>query len=107
MQSEILLIGKQQVCSLLDRLRDPDQLASCIEEVQKMIEIKSVLSWRADERSGCCGPELPMYLFGEVQTLERTLQQLELGNISEAISLLKGYEALLMDIQQSKRQGVE
>ena len=99
MQSEILIISKEQVCSLRDRLRDPEKLSSCINEVRKMIEIKSVLSWRANARSGCCGLELPMYLFGELQILEKTLRQLELGNISEAISLLKDYEYLLIDIQ--------
>lgn len=99
MQSEILLIGKEQVCSLRDRLRDPDKLSSCIEEVRRMVEIKSVLSWRADERMGCCGPGLPMYLFGEVQTLEMILIKLESGNIDEAISLLKDYEVTLIDTQ--------
>jgi len=99
MQSEILLIGKEQVCSLRDRLRDPDKLSSCIEEVRRMVEIKSVLSWRADERSGCCAPGLPMYLYGEVQTLEMILIKLESGNIDEAISLLKDYEVTLIDTQ--------
>lgn len=99
MPSEILLIGKEQVRSLRERMLDPTELTSCIDEVRRMIEIKSALSWRADERSVCCGPALPMYLFGEVQTLEKVLQQLESGNINEAISLLNDYEALLMDTQ--------
>ena len=99
MPNEILLIGKEQVSSLRVRLLDPDKLALCIDEVRRMIEIKSILSWRADARSGCCGPELPMYLFGEVQILEEVLQQLESGHIAEAISLLKDYEAMLVDTQ--------
>jgi len=95
MQSKILLIGTEQVCSLRDRLRDPDCLSSCIEEVRKMVEIKSVLSWWADERSGCCGPGLPMYLYGELQTLERILNYLESGNIDEAVSLFKNYKEMI------------
>ncbi len=99
MQNEILLIGKQQVCSLRDRLRNPDNLSSCIEEVRKMVEIKSILSWQAEERSACCGPGLPMYLWGEVQTLEMILIELESGYIDEAISLLEDYEVILIDNQ--------
>ena len=96
MENEILLIDKEQVRSLCSQLNDPENLSSCIEEVRKMIDIKSALCWRADERSGCCGPGMPLYLYGELQTLERTLQELESENISQAVSLLEHYEEMML-----------
>jgi hypothetical protein len=98
MENKILLINREQVHSLRDRLSESDNLPSCIEEVRKMAEIKSVLFWQADERSSCCGPGMPMHLYGELQTLERTLQKLEEGHIDEAIALLEDYESMILEI---------
>ncbi len=92
MENEILLIDKTQVQSLQARLTDSSQLNSCIEEVRRMIEIKSGLCWRADARASCCGPDVSLHLYGEFQCLERILRNLESGNISKATVLLEDYE---------------
>ena len=99
MSSKILVISKEQVRTVRDRLSDPAQIPSCIEEVRKMIEIKSVLSWRAEVSEACCGAELSMCLFNEVQNLEEALQYLESGNIDEATILLEEYEAQIINTQ--------
>ena len=48
MENDILIIGKEQVQSLIDRLSDPGQFDSCTEEINRMLKIKSTLAWRAD-----------------------------------------------------------
>ena len=48
MENDILIIGKEQVQSLIDRLPDSSQVAYCTEEINRMLQIKSTLAWRAD-----------------------------------------------------------
>ena len=43
-----LIINRDQVNALIGRLADPANLESCIDEVQRMVNIKKTLSWRAD-----------------------------------------------------------
>ena len=51
MEQGILIISKEQVRSLIDRLGDSRELESCIEEVRRMRDIKLTLAWRADVSS--------------------------------------------------------
>ena len=96
METRIFLINGDQVQSLRSRVNDQENLPSCIEEVRRMIDIKSALCLQANERSGCCGPGMPMSLFGEVQILERILQKLEDGHTEEAIALLEDYQTMIV-----------
>ena len=50
-EDNILIISKGQVEALIGRLADSASLEACIEEVQRMIAIKSTLAWRADSGS--------------------------------------------------------
>ena len=51
MEQEMLIISKQQVNSLIERLEDSIAIDACIEEIRRMLEIKSALLWRADTGS--------------------------------------------------------
>jgi len=51
MEENVLIISKEQVKALSDRLRDSNEIDSCIEEVKRMLDIKSTLLWRADAGS--------------------------------------------------------
>ena len=51
MADEILIISKEQVNRLVEKLGDPSSLESGISEVRRMLDIKSTLAWRADAGS--------------------------------------------------------
>jgi len=46
--NDVLIISKDQVKTLIGWLADSAKLKSCVEEVRRMIDIKSTLAWRAD-----------------------------------------------------------
>jgi len=94
-QEILIIINKEQVKALIDRLGDSSRIAPCIEEVKRMLEIKSTLLWRADAGSCCVGRELPLCLDGEVRMLENILHALEEDNVVEGISLLADYEKVI------------
>ncbi len=93
--NDTLIISKEQIEALCARLRDENELNSCIEEVRKMTEIKAAICGWADERTPCCGPSPQIWLNGEVQTLEAILSNLEGGNTDQAIFLLDEYSKTL------------
>ena len=89
----MLVISRQQVENLIHRLDDPTKLEQCQSEVEKMLEIKSVLLWRAEELQPCCGSfgQIKTCLASEVQILEDVLDALGEGDISQVSSLLRDY----------------
>jgi hypothetical protein len=91
----MLIITKESVRSLKDRLRDSRNVEWCKAELKKMLDIKEALSWRADCASGCCciGWELPARLASEVEILEEILALVEENKSTEAISILEDYIA--------------
>ena len=93
----MLIITKQGVKGLSQRLNNGVELGACRDEVKKMLEIKSALLWRAEFGRGCCSWQLVDYLDSEVQTLEDVLDALEKGSISQASSLLRDYVNQLED----------
>lgn len=95
MEHTMLIISKDQVRALIEKLNDSSRIDSGIEEVKRMLEIKSALLWRADAGSCCVGRDLPVRLDGEVRMLENTLHALEEGNVVEGISLLADYEKVI------------
>jgi len=98
----VLIISRQQVEELIHRLSDPAKFDECRDEVQKMLEIKSALLWRAEGPQPCCGSfgEIKVCLTSEVQILEEVLDALDKGNISQASSLLKEYTDYLEQQRQ-------
>ncbi len=95
--NDTLIISKEQIEALCARLRDENELNSCIEEVRKMTEIKAAICGWTDERTPCCGLSPQIWLNGEVQTLEAVLSNLERGNTNQAILLLNEYSKMLSE----------
>jgi hypothetical protein len=93
----VLIISRQQVDNLIQKLTDPAKFDECWDEVVKMLEIKSALLWRADGMQPCCGSfdKIKVCLASEVQILEDVLSALDKGNISQASSLLTEYAGYL------------
>jgi hypothetical protein len=89
----VLIISRQQVENLIHKLSDPAKFDECRDEVEKMLEIKSALLWRAEGPQPCCGSfdQIKTCLASEVQILEDVLNALDEGNISQASSLLREY----------------
>ena len=98
----MLIISRQQVENLIQKLSDPAKFDECRDEVQKMLEIKSALLWRAEGPQPCCGSfgEIKTCLTSEVQILEDVLDALDKGNISQASSLLREYTNHLEQLHQ-------
>jgi hypothetical protein len=92
---EMFIISSEQVKSLADRLRKSGGLESGLGEVKKMMEIKSVLLWRADHACACIGPGPMNRLDLEMQILQDVLAALEQGDVSRGASLLSDYAALI------------
>ena len=98
----MLIISKRQVENLIHKLDDPTKLKHCRGEVEKMLEIKSALLWRAEGPQPCCGScgQIKTCLTSEVQILEEVLNALDEGNISQASSLLRDYTKHLEPLGQ-------
>ncbi|MDD5093798.1 MAG: hypothetical protein PHV74_05390 [Dehalococcoidia bacterium] len=52
MGDDILIISKEQVRALIDRIGQSQKLDACLEEVRRMRDIKLALAWRADRGVG-------------------------------------------------------
>jgi hypothetical protein len=92
--AEILIISKEQVEKLIEKLADPAKLDESRAELEKMLEIKSALLWRAaDGIQPCCGTfcEIRTCLDSEVQVLQEALDALNKRDIDKTSSLLKDY----------------
>ena len=87
------MISKQQVENLIDKLGDPARFDDSRAELEKMLEIKSALLWRAGGFQPCCGSleGVRICLDSEVQVLEEALGALGNHDIPRASSLLKDY----------------
>ncbi|MDY6911312.1 MAG: hypothetical protein SVM79_03010 [Chloroflexota bacterium] len=51
MEQELLIISKEQIGNIIDKLGDFSKIDACIEEIKRMLDIKSALLWRADAGS--------------------------------------------------------
>ncbi len=87
----MLLISDEQLKALRDRLADPKQRQQCLEEIQRMVEIKQTLLWRADVSQACCGWATVMRFTNEVQLLESVLEAFQERQIEKASTLLEDY----------------
>ena len=93
---EIFTISKDQTRSLRDRLSGSGQPESGIEEVKKMIDIKSTLLWRADYACACVGNGPMNSLYAEVQILENVLDAMENGDGLKAAAILDEYLEIMI-----------
>ena len=93
----MLIISKEQVGSLIAQLNDPAKFDESRREVEKMLEIKSTLLWRADGSQSCCGSleGIQVCLDSEVRILEEVLDALDKHDIPKASSLLEDYTRYL------------
>jgi hypothetical protein len=92
--AKMLIISKQQVEKLIEKLSDPAKFDESRAELEKMLEIKSALLWRAaDGIQPCCGTlcEVTTCLDSEVQILQETLAALDKRDTEKASSLLRDY----------------
>jgi hypothetical protein len=90
----VLIISKQQVENLIDKLADPARFDESRDELEKMLEIKSaLLSRAADGIQPCCGTfcEIKTCLDSEVQVLQEALEALSKKDFEKASSLLRDY----------------
>jgi hypothetical protein len=90
----VLIISKQQVEELIDRLADPARLDESKAELEKMLEIKSaLLSRAADGIQPCCGTfcEIRTCLDSEVNILQEALDALNKKDVDRVSSLLRDY----------------
>jgi hypothetical protein len=91
---KMLIISKEQVEKLIGKLADPAKLDAAKAELEKMLEIKSALLWRAaDGIQPCCGTfcEIRTCLDSEVQVLQEALDALNKKDIDKTSSLLRDY----------------
>jgi hypothetical protein len=92
--AKMLIISKQQVEKLIEKLADPARFDESRAELEKMLEIKSALLWRAaDGIQPCCGTfcEIRTCLDSEVQVLQEALDALNKRDIDKVSSLLRDY----------------
>jgi len=92
----VLVITKQGIDSLIQRLNNPIELEQCKTEVSQILAIESDLLWWADSGK-CCMQQAGSYLTGGVQILQEILDLLENGDIGQASSLLREYGAQLKE----------
>ena len=92
----MLIITKERVQDLSKRLQDEGS-DQCREELEKMLEIKDALLWRADAaKCSCCVSwDLPAQLAREVDLLESALAALEEKDIDRVVALLEDYASEL------------
>jgi hypothetical protein len=87
----VYVITKEGVESLVRRLLDPAEAGRCRSELEKMLEIKEVLSWRADAGPCCAARVMSPGLYGEAQFLQAALQAFDNGDYQEAASLVSEF----------------
>ena len=90
----MLIISRNQVEDLIDKLADPARFDESRDELEKMLEIKSaLLSRAADGIQPCCGTfcEIRTCLDSEVQVLQEVLEALDKKDSDRASALLRDY----------------
>jgi len=87
----VLIITKDSVKVLKERLRSSNEASQCREELKKMLEIKEALLWRADAGSCCAVGCTATILSRDVQLLEAALQAFEEGDASKVAWLLEEF----------------
>ena len=87
----MLIITREKIEALLERLAGGCDAGDCREELQRILEIKEALLWRAEAGTCCAGPGLPSRLFVETQLLRAAVQALTEGDSGGALSLVQDF----------------
>jgi hypothetical protein len=93
------VISREGVESLTKRLLNPSQARDCRAELEKLLEIKEVLSWRAEVALCCAAQVMSPGLYGEAQTLRAALDAYDRGDYEEAAALVSEFS------QEAERNG--
>ena len=92
----MLIITRDGVEALRERLKKPGEAGRCREELRKMLEIKEALLWRTEARTCCNVPwELEGQLDSEIKLLGEALEALEEGAGEKAAAILEDYASHL------------
>ena len=100
---KMLIISRQQVEDLIEKLSDPARFDESRAELEKMLEIKSALLFRAtDGIQPCCGTlcEVTTCLDSEVQILQEALDALDKEDTEKASALLRDYIKYMEQLEQ-------
>jgi hypothetical protein len=89
----MLLVNKESVQELKEEIISSEEIPECRDKLKKMIEIKEVSLWRAEEGQCCCSAlgNLPAQLYWEIQLLTEALNALEAKDTCKAAALLEDY----------------
>ena len=93
----MLIIDKDSVSAIRQKLDNPKKAKEVIGDVEKMIEIKNALLWRSEAIAPCCGSlcSIASQLGQELYLLENTLTALKNSDKVQAASLLEEYIHIL------------
>jgi hypothetical protein len=93
----MLIINRETVEELQERLKEPTERKFCLERLQKMLEIKRVLLWRAEAAESSCSLTrgLSTQFDWEVSLLEKVMQAVEEGESQKASQFLSEYVSRL------------
>ena len=94
----MLIITKQTIENLINRLTNPGDIEQCREEVNSMLEIESELLWWA-ESGKCCRWQARPYFDSRIGLLKNVLNSLNDGNTPQASSLLREYASQRQDYE--------
>jgi hypothetical protein len=95
-KKKMLIVNVDSIKATRQKLADPAKTQEAIADIQKMIEIKQTLLWRADAGT-CCGSlcNIASFLAREISVLENALNALGKGDRNEAIRSLEEYQQIL------------
>jgi len=103
----MMIITKDSITATKNKLNDPKKKSAVIDDIKKMIEIKSALEWRSDAMAPCCGT-LSGYtcqLNNEIDLLGDILTAVESDDKIRATDLLETYAKVVEENQ--KREPTE
>ncbi len=95
----MLIITRQAIDNLINRLDTPGELKQCQDEIERMLEIEAELLWWADSGK-CCQWQARPYFDSRIGLLKDTLDCLNNGNTAQATSLLREYAKQREDYEQ-------
>lgn len=101
----MLIITRESVTALKEKLASGQNVEQCQDELKKMIEIKEALLWRSERSCACVGTTLPTSLAWETETLEEALSAVGGGRIPQAVSLLDAFISRLESQKEYEPSG--
>jgi hypothetical protein len=92
----LIIVNKDSVEAVRLKLDDPDKFQEAFKDIEKFLEIKQALLWRA-EAGTCCGSldSVASFIAREITILENILVAMGQRDINEAARLLQEYKQVL------------